>query len=199
MTRSEVKELPKLWDDDLEQLMGRTLRAYDLVIDYDRDSEGGTRWSDKDIADIYDIGKHLHGDRQNLTEWQRKVARAGKPTNTMLRDIRDDANDMRILCLRVQLSIRQRERHVKPMIKPVVKSSPGTLSDREVSIPRREDTSPRRRCQRSRSPSPEPKASPPAKKRRVLEVKKDGCGGRGREQPRQLAIVGRLGKHIMHR
>jgi hypothetical protein len=39
--------------------MGRTDRAYDLVINYERDPEGGKRWSSSDLAHIHKTGKHL--------------------------------------------------------------------------------------------------------------------------------------------
>ncbi|KAF1941319.1 hypothetical protein EJ02DRAFT_455256 [Clathrospora elynae] len=39
--------------------MGRTTRAYDLVMAYAHDSDSGTRWPRKDIAHIRYVGRYL--------------------------------------------------------------------------------------------------------------------------------------------
>jgi hypothetical protein len=95
---------PQLWDPSLDKLMGRTARAYDLVINYERDSEGGKRWSYADIVRIHRTGKQLHNNISALKAWQRCAA-----TDLDHRLIAEDAAKTRELCEVVQNLIAETE------------------------------------------------------------------------------------------
>jgi hypothetical protein len=88
---------PQLWDPALDDLMGRTTRAYDLVTNYVRDSEGGTRWSTTDIARIHETGKYLHANIRVLKAWQRRAAKDWDYFR-----IQDDEDVVREICEVVQ-------------------------------------------------------------------------------------------------
>jgi hypothetical protein len=96
---------PQLWDPALDDLMGRTTRAYDLVINYARDSDGGTRWSATDIARIHETGKYLHANIRALKAWQRCAAKDWDYFR-----IQDDEDVVREMCEVVQGLIDGTER-----------------------------------------------------------------------------------------
>jgi len=100
----------RLWDEDLNSLMHRTIRAYDLVVNYDRDSYGGTRWSREDIARIRDVGAYLHGDVRDLKHWSEVVAKEGEQDAYTMDKIRDDVENLRKYCEQIQAIIRDTER-----------------------------------------------------------------------------------------
>lgn len=100
----------RLWDEDLNSLMHRTIRAYDLVVNYDRDSYGGTRWSREDIARIRDVGAYLHGDVRDLKHWSEVVAKEGEQDAYTMDKIRDDVENLRKYCDQIQAIIRDTER-----------------------------------------------------------------------------------------
>lgn len=100
----------RLWDEDLNSLMHRTIRAYDLVVNYDRDSHGGTRWSREDIARIRDVGAYLHGDVRDLKHWSEVVAKEGEQDAYTMDKIRDDVENLRKYCDQIQAIIRDTER-----------------------------------------------------------------------------------------
>jgi hypothetical protein len=93
-----------LWDQSLEDLMARTTRAYDLVINYARDSCGGHRWTPHDSAHVRTIGKDLHNNVRVLKYWQRC-----DPEDIDWAQIRLDAANVRLLCEDVQRAICQTE------------------------------------------------------------------------------------------
>ncbi|KAL1604377.1 hypothetical protein SLS59_004175 [Nothophoma quercina] len=74
----EEEQLPQIWHPSIDDLIRRTARDYDLVMNYERDAEGGQRWLQDDIARIRDVGKHLHGDIFALRRWQRVVTEQGE-------------------------------------------------------------------------------------------------------------------------
>lgn len=97
-----VEELPQLWSPALDTLMGQTSRAYDLVLAYPRDAEGGLRWYASDIPRIRETGKHLHRDMWALKRCQRTVKYQGDPYLKITRQVERDARRMWDLCKKVQ-------------------------------------------------------------------------------------------------
>jgi hypothetical protein len=95
---------PQLWDTGLDSLMGRTARAYDLVINYERDSSGGERWSRESIAYVHRAGKDLHNDIRLLKSWKHDPS-----ADTQHDLIRIDARNVRMLCEYVQEIISETE------------------------------------------------------------------------------------------
>jgi hypothetical protein len=102
---SSYSDGPELWSASLDALMGRTARAYDLVINYERDSEGGKRWSPRDIAHIHKTGKNLHGNIRALKAWERC-----HPDDRDYRLMDEDAKKVRNVCEVVQRLIQDTEK-----------------------------------------------------------------------------------------
>jgi hypothetical protein len=102
-------QTPQLWDEHLD-LISRTTRAYDLVIHYNRDSNGGHRWSSEDIDHSHHVGRYLHGDMRNLEHWKEVIAKEGKKDAFTMDRIRDDVENLRKYCEQIQDVIRETER-----------------------------------------------------------------------------------------
>jgi hypothetical protein len=98
-----------LWPASLESLMGRTTRAYDLVINYARDCPEGVRWNRDAIARVYRAGKHLHGDIRVLKHWERE-AKEVRLDDGDWAVIEEDEEKVWRLCERVQRVIKETER-----------------------------------------------------------------------------------------
>jgi hypothetical protein len=96
-----------LWDHSLEELMGRTTRAYDLVINYARDSSGGQRWSPQDSLHVQSVGKYLHNNVRILKYWQR-----ADPEEIDWAQIKLDVENVRLLCEDVQWAICSSEKNM---------------------------------------------------------------------------------------
>lgn len=103
------KRLPQIWHPSIDDLIRRTAHDYDLVMNYERDAEGGQRWLSEDVARIRDIGRHLHNDIFALRRWQRVVAEEGDQDKTMIQKIKRDANFLKLLCERIQKAINKYE------------------------------------------------------------------------------------------
>jgi hypothetical protein len=103
----------QLCDAELESLMSRTARAYDLVINYERDSYGGQRWSSSDIAHIYKNGKELHGKIRVFKSWRRSRA-----AGLNLAQVDGKVEEMRKLCETVQRAIKETENVAAVQILP---------------------------------------------------------------------------------
>ncbi|CAN9370470.1 unnamed protein product [Alternaria alternata] len=101
---------PQQQDTHLHPLIHRTTRAYDLVINYARDSNGGTRWSYEDIDDIKHVGRYLHRDVLDLKYWKELVANGGDMDEGTARRIWDDEERLKKYCERVMDVIRDTER-----------------------------------------------------------------------------------------
>jgi hypothetical protein len=115
----------QLCDAELESLMSRTARAYDLVINYERDSYGGQRWSSSDIAHIYNTGKELHGKIRLFKSWRRSRA-----TSLNLAQVDGKVEEMRKLCETVQRAIKETENvaAVQILPSPQKRRAPNTRS-----------------------------------------------------------------------
>lgn len=105
----EEEQLPQIWHHSIGDLIRRTAYDYDLVMNYERDAEGGQRWLPADIAHIRNVGKNLHRDIFALRRWQRIVAQQGDQDKTMMMHIKREANFMKLLCERVQSAIARHE------------------------------------------------------------------------------------------
>jgi hypothetical protein len=101
---------PQLWDEHLDLLISRTTRAYDLVIHYNRDSNGGRRWSSEDIDYIHHVGRYLHGYVRNSEHWKEVIAKEGKKDAFTMDRIRDDVENLHKYCEQIQDVIRETER-----------------------------------------------------------------------------------------
>lgn len=105
----EEEQLPQIWHTAINDLIRRTAHDYDLVMNYERDAEGGQRWLPGDIARIRDVGKTLHRDIFALRRWQRVVAQPGDQDRTMMMHIKREAHFVKLLCERVQDAITKYE------------------------------------------------------------------------------------------
>jgi hypothetical protein len=92
--------------------MGRTSRAYKVVINYKRDSYGGYRWCPEDIAQIRKMGAYLDDDIRGLYQWRRVIAQRGQDNQTMMRRIEEDAERLCELCEAIQALISATERRL---------------------------------------------------------------------------------------
>ncbi|KAJ4381787.1 hypothetical protein N0V86_003152 [Didymella sp. IMI 355093] len=98
----EEERLPQIWHTSIDDLIRRTAHDYDLIMNYERDAEGGQRWTPGDITHIRDVGKDLHRDIFALRRWQRVVAQQGDQDKTVMMHIKREANFVKLLCERVQ-------------------------------------------------------------------------------------------------
>ncbi|RYO17144.1 hypothetical protein AA0111_g11142 [Alternaria arborescens] len=101
---------PQQQGSHLHPLIHRTTRAYDLVINYARNSNGGTRWSYEDIDDIKHVGKYLHRDVLDLKYWKELVTNGGDMDEGTARRIWDDEERLKNYCERVLDVIGDTER-----------------------------------------------------------------------------------------
>jgi hypothetical protein len=105
----QEERLPQIWHPSVDELIRRTEHAYDLVLNYERDSHGGQRWIPEDIAKIQKIGKHLHPDAFALRCRQRDIAEQGDRDKVMMQRIKKEANSLKLLCERIQQAISKYE------------------------------------------------------------------------------------------
>ena len=99
----------RLWSSDLSDLMSRTCRAYDLVINYANDCPLGTRWSLPDIERVRGTGKRLHEDVRLVKYWRGKVEKLGYGGESMMSKIRRDVEIAWEQCNAVQGVIEETE------------------------------------------------------------------------------------------
>jgi hypothetical protein len=105
----EEERLPQVWHPSIDDLIRRTAHDYDLIMNYERDAEGGQRWLAADIAHIRNVGKNLHRDIFALRRWQRVVAQQGDQDKIMMMHVKREANFVKLLCERVQSAIAKHE------------------------------------------------------------------------------------------
>ena len=103
-------QLPRIWDDELNSLMHRTVHAYDLIVTYERDSCGGTRWSSENIEYIRATGIYLHRDVDCLKRWRVEVAKYGVQDDATAEKIQEDIESVRAYCEHLQQLIKSTER-----------------------------------------------------------------------------------------
>lgn len=101
----QEESLPQLWNPALDDLFRRTADDYDLVMNYERDAEGGQRWLPEDIKKIRKVGKTLHRDIFAMRRRQRAVAELGDQDTGMMIQIKREVNLLKLLCERVQEAI----------------------------------------------------------------------------------------------
>lgn len=105
----DSERLPQIWSPTINDLIRRTAHDYDMIMNYERDAEGGQRWLPEDIAIIRDVGKHLHGDIFALRRRQRTLADQGDQDKKMMIQIKRDINLLKLQCERVQEAIHKYE------------------------------------------------------------------------------------------
>jgi hypothetical protein len=93
--------------DEISHLMGVTSRAYELVIHYEEQSMGGTRWTAKDIELIRDTGRHLATDVRALHDLHKEVTRMSD--GRLVDQLYERVADMRRYCHLIQDFIKDRE------------------------------------------------------------------------------------------
>ncbi|KAI8935533.1 hypothetical protein NX059_008103 [Plenodomus lindquistii] len=101
--------LPRYWTDEEEALMHRTARDYDLILAYQRDSDGGERWHPEDIAEIRTLGQHFHGDRRVLNCLRHNLVTLGKEDEAALANIHDEKEKLLDYCERLDTLERSLE------------------------------------------------------------------------------------------
>lgn len=95
-------------DDDINHLMGTTSRAFHLVIHYEEDSMGGTRWTAADIEQIRHAGRYLSTDTHALRDLR---AKAGKKVDPLqAEDMARRVTAMRHACHRIRDLINDLEK-----------------------------------------------------------------------------------------
>lgn len=99
-----------MWDPEIDRLMGRTSRAYKVVINYEKDSCGGYRWCPEDIAQIREMGQDLDDDIRGLYQWHRVILQRGKDNRAMMEEVDKIAEKLRELCEGLQSLISATER-----------------------------------------------------------------------------------------
>lgn len=105
-----VDDGPELWPSTLEDLMGQSTRAYDVVVNYGRDCPAGTRWTAASIKRVQKVGKDLHTDVRILKSWKRQAAEFGTGDENMMRKMQEDVFRMHRLCKQVKDVIDEEER-----------------------------------------------------------------------------------------
>jgi hypothetical protein len=196
---------PQFWDPSLDKLMGRTARAYDLVVAYERDSEGGKRWSHDAIVHIHKTGKHLHNYIRALKAWKRCAV---SDLNHHLID--EDSRKTRELCEVLQDLIAETEN--KPSFEIALAATiplsasggykvmgMGVKQDSEDSI----NKEVAKGFRHIKTDSSDPTTQDHHRARRQRRAQDADCYRPGQEgdshrREREEGTVGRLGKHALH-
>ncbi|KAF2449367.1 hypothetical protein P171DRAFT_427571 [Karstenula rhodostoma CBS 690.94] len=100
-------EVPEVYDREIDSLVGRTIRAYRLVINYQRDCPTGLRWMPEHIEMIHEAGKSLQTDREALDSLRVGLARGEDAV--LIGRVRAAAHTLRDCCWEVQELIRVHE------------------------------------------------------------------------------------------
>jgi|SRR5690242_11523361 len=102
--------LPQIWRQSIDDLIRRTAHDYDLVMNYERDAEGGQRWLPEDIATIRDVSKSLHRDIFALMRRRRVIAGLrDQDSKDLMTQAKSAANLVKLRCERVQSAINKYE------------------------------------------------------------------------------------------
>lgn len=115
----ELYNLPSVYDPAIDDLIGRTLRAYHLVVKYKDACPDGRRWSPEHIEMIRQAGKNLDFDASDLRRMH------GTLRNTSVNRIRYEAHKLRDYCREIQDLIKVHEQH------PVAHNRAGRRFDEE--------------------------------------------------------------------
>lgn len=101
-------KVPQVYDREIDRLIGRTIRAYRLVTNYQRDCPTGHRWMPDHIEMILLTGENLETDREALESLRLRLARDGGAG--VVGEVRGAAYALRNYCEEVQELIRGHER-----------------------------------------------------------------------------------------
>jgi len=198
---------PQLWPPSLDDLMGQTTRAYDLVINYAKDCPRGGRWTTESIKRIHEVGKHLHNDVGVLRSWKRQVHELGEHDEDMMRKISQDVEGVERLCMRVKRVIGEEE-NVPENQKQREEDGDVEMRDQTVEDGETCSSSPEEDGEadgyRTASHSPReqetPSRSRPQRSRRRGRNEADIWRPADSYRPgsNRSGIAGRLGRHILH-
>ncbi|CAO2655615.1 Nn.00g044180.m01.CDS01 [Neocucurbitaria sp. VM-36] len=194
-----------LWPTTLHDLTSRTTRAYELVVNYARDSHGGQRWSASDIAYVRDMGKYLWEDIRALKDAQHRLTESAdyeREKNDAVSEIEEDVERLREYCLRIQDVISETEN----LCTFVADTKASMAVDRDGDEVKEGERAGGRNLRlesgegndadedwvRRRSRSRSPYYKPQARRQRGEYRDRDSY------QSRRLDVVGRLGTHTLH-
>ncbi|CAE6996123.1 hypothetical protein P3342_000294 [Pyrenophora teres f. teres] len=99
-----------VFDERLDKLFRRAIRAYELVRSYRRDCVGGTRWSRSAVEEVRKFGIHLHDEVNALRHRQREYNECKKWDEIEMEYIRDEVEKVRLYCEDVMTLINDLER-----------------------------------------------------------------------------------------
>lgn len=108
-TRDEQYLMEHMFTENLASLMGRTYRAYMLVIDYEKDCPDGHRWYPRDIEKIRKFGQDLRSNIGAVKHSQKILRKQGFLATSEIEDSATRIEEVRRLCNRVQDHIRETE------------------------------------------------------------------------------------------
>ncbi|KAL1594521.1 hypothetical protein SLS60_010281 [Paraconiothyrium brasiliense] len=100
--------LPIAYDRDIDRLIGRTIRAYRLVVDYERACPTGHRWIPEHIRMIKEAGRYLESDRVSLDGLRAVLAHGGDAVR--VEQLRANAHDLRDYCWEILDLIKTHEK-----------------------------------------------------------------------------------------
>ena len=100
-------KIPQVYDSEIDRLAGRTIRAYRLVVNYQRDCPTGYRWTSEHIDTIREAGSHLETDREALESIRLGLVHGEE--RALVEQIRGAAHALRDHCEVIQDLIREHE------------------------------------------------------------------------------------------
>ncbi|KAK7183704.1 hypothetical protein DPSP01_011703 [Paraphaeosphaeria sporulosa] len=101
-------KVPQIYHREIDRLIGRTVRAYRLVINYQRDCSGGHRWMPEHIEMIHEAGKKIQTDREALESLRLGLVRGDDAA--VVGQVRDAAHALRDYCEEIQELVQVHER-----------------------------------------------------------------------------------------
>ncbi|KAF2690005.1 hypothetical protein K458DRAFT_97669 [Lentithecium fluviatile CBS 122367] len=102
--------LPKLWSADLDDLMGMTSRAYEVVCEYEKKSMGGKRWTRENIDRIYEAGRHLDSNIHALKNLRQEILKSGITNRHMQAELDESVTSIQKYCTYIQDLIKEFEK-----------------------------------------------------------------------------------------
>lgn len=99
--------LPRVYSPEIDGLANRAIRAYLLVINYERDCPDGRRWTPEHIDEIRWVGKYLQADHTALLKMRAALQRGDDAVSVS--KIRAEAKHLREYCKETQALIKKHE------------------------------------------------------------------------------------------
>ena len=179
---------PQLWPAELDVMIGQVTRAYDVVINYERDCPNGKRWTTKGIRRVHEAGAYLHADVGVLRGWKRQAQELGTADEFMKRKIDEDWARVEKTCKKVRAAIDDEEKKARVI--------DGGYENGEIDYSKQTE----RKTDRSRSRSPREQEDALRGRGRQRAERRRRWGGAvcWRLGPDRPGVAGRLGKHVLH-